>query len=256
MSNKLKIILAIITSVLIISGSAIIFNSQRRNSQTQIAKVDSSISSLTVSSNSSSQVSSVSVSSVSVESSSSTSSEIIKIDIPVTSQVAVSQTPVVEKPKSAVPVQPIVNPVVVPKVDTSTKTCNLPQSPNLVRTDNGCFELFFDFSDGSVFKNPSYSEIVNSNLLFDNTLNRGILTNIAKDYYTRISGQIISNNHKLFFTSSKKVNNSFQVSISVSDEDFFKNTNVVRIYSVRLDATYNFYKTENGAWTYSFKQFN
>ena len=73
MSNKLKIILAIITSVLIISGSAIIFNSQRRNSQTQIAKIESSSSSSsssTVSSSSSSQVSSVSISSSSVESSS------------------------------------------------------------------------------------------------------------------------------------------------------------------------------------------
>ena len=203
MSNKLKIILAIITSILVVSGSAIIFNSQRRNSQTQPSKVDSSSSSSTVSSSSSSQGSSVYIS--------------------------------------------------IPVIKTE---CNLPQSPNLVRTDNGCFELFFDFSDGSIFKNSSYSEIVNSNLLFDNTLNRGILTNIAKDYYTRISGQIISKSHKLFFTSSKKVNNSFQVSISVSDEDFFKNTNVVRIYSVRLNATYNFYKTENGIWTYSFKQFN
>ena len=100
MSNKLKIILAIITSVLIISGSAIIFNSQRRNSQTQLSKVDSSnsSSSSTVSLSSSSQVSSVSVSSVFVES----SSEITKIDIPITSQIANSQTPMVEKPKSAV----------------------------------------------------------------------------------------------------------------------------------------------------------
>ena len=187
MSNKLKIILAIITSILVVSGSAIIFNSQRRNSQTPVSKIESSSSSSTVSSSSSSQVSSVSVSS---SSTSFPSSEIIKSENPITSQIVNSnQAPVAEKPKAVVPVQSTVNPVVVPKVITPTNSCNLPQSPNLVRTDNGCFELFFDFSDGSVFKNPSYSETVNSNLLFDNTLNRDILTNIAKDYYTKISSQ-------------------------------------------------------------------
>ena len=108
MSNKLKIILAIITSVLIISSSAIIFNSQRRNnpiSKTELSS--SSSSSSTVSSSSSSQGSSVSVSSSSVESSLSSisvsSSVVAKIDIPITSQIAVSQTPMVEKPKAVVP---------------------------------------------------------------------------------------------------------------------------------------------------------
>ena len=99
MSNKLKIILAIITSILVVSGSAIIFNSQRRNSQ--ISKTESSSSSSTVSSNSSSKVSSVSVSSSSLSSVS--SSEITKIDIPITSQIVNSQTPIVEKPKSVAP---------------------------------------------------------------------------------------------------------------------------------------------------------
>ena len=104
MSNKLKIILAVITSILVLSGSAIIFNSQRRNSQTPASKIESSSSSSTVSFSSSSQVSSVSISSSSVESSSVSvpSSEITKIDIPITSQVAVSQIPIIEKPKSAV----------------------------------------------------------------------------------------------------------------------------------------------------------
>ena len=69
MSNKLKIILAIITSILIISGSAIIFNSQRRNSQISKTELSSSSSSSTVSSSTSSQVSSVVISSSSVESS-------------------------------------------------------------------------------------------------------------------------------------------------------------------------------------------
>ena len=101
MSNKLKIVLAIITSILVVSGSAIVFNSQRRNSQTQIPKIESSISSSssTVSSNSSSQVSGVSVSSNLL--SSSLASKITKIDIPITSQIVNSQTPIVEKPKSA-----------------------------------------------------------------------------------------------------------------------------------------------------------
>ena len=107
MSNKLKIILAIIISILVVVSSAIIFNSQRRNNsipKTELSSLASSSS--IVSSSSSSQVSSVSVSSSSVSAPSSSSvatSEITKIDIPITSQIAVSQIPMVEKPKSVVP---------------------------------------------------------------------------------------------------------------------------------------------------------
>ena len=97
MSNKLKIILAIITSVLIISGSAIIFNSTRRNSQISKTELSSSSSSSsTVSSNSSSQVSSVSISSVSVESSS--------VSVPTSSSISVQASSIKAVQSSILPI--------------------------------------------------------------------------------------------------------------------------------------------------------
>ena len=255
MSNKLKIILAIITSILVISGSAIIFNSQRRNSQTQLSKVDSSSSlSSTVSSNSSSKVSSVSVSSNSVESSSSSisipSSEITKIDIPITSQVVASQTPVAEKPKSIVPVQSTVNPVVVPKVISPTNSCNLPQSPNLVRTDNGCFGVEFLYADSSIFKDSNLSANLNANKLDDNQQNRILLTHIATDYFKANKTKLLSKNYKIAFVDSIKLNNVFRLDVTFEDQEYNLKNKLIGIQPVcvkqydinTLNNTYKFYQ--------------
>ena len=233
MSNKLKIILAIITSILVVSGSAIIFNSQRRNSQISKTELSSSSSSTvsSISSSSSSQVSSVSISSSS-STNSVLSSEITKIDIPITSQVVVSQTPIVEKPKSIVPVQSTVNPVVVPKVIIPTNSCNLPQSPNLVKTDNGCFGVEFLYADSSIFKDSKLSANLNSNKLDENQQNRTLLTHIATDYFKANKTKLLSKNYKIAFIDSIKLNNVFRLDVTFEDQEYNLKNKLIGIQPV------------------------
>ena len=249
MSNKLKIILAIITSILVVSGSAIIFNSQRRNSQTPVSKIESSISSLTSSIVSSSSSVSSQVSSVSVSSSSSLvslpSSQVTKIDIPITSQIVVSQTPVVEKPKPAVP-----NSASIPVIKTE---CNLPQSPNLVRTDNGCFGVEFLYADSSIFKDPKLSANLNANKLDDNQQNRILLTHIATDYFKANKTKLLSKNYKIAFVDSIKLNNVFRLDVTFEDQEYNLKNKLIGIQPVcvkqydinTLNNTYKFYQNNS-----------
>ena len=198
MSNKLKIILAIITSVLIISGSAIIFNSQRRNnsiSKTELSSLASSSS--TVSSSSSSQVSSVFTS--------------------------------------------------IPVIKTE---CNLPQSPNLVKTDNGCFGVEFLYADSSIFKDSKLSANLNLNKLDDNQQNRILLTHIATDYFKANKTKLLSKNYKIVFVDSIKLNNTFRLDVTFEDQEYnLKNKLIgiqpacVKQYDINtLNNTYKFYQ--------------
>ena len=243
MSNKLKIILAIITSILVVSGSAIIFNSQRRNSQTPVSKIESSSSSSIVSSSISSQASSVFIGLSSLSSVS--SSEITKIDIPITSQVVVSQTPVVEKPKSVV-----ANSTLVPVIKTE---CNLPQSPNLVRTDNGCFGVEFLYADSSIFKDSKLSANLNANKLDDNQQNRILLTHIATDYFKANKTKLLSKNYKIAFVDSIKLNNVFRLDVTFEDQEYNLKNKLIGIQPVcvkqydinTLNNTYKFYQNNS-----------
>ena len=255
MSNKLKIILAVITIVLIITGSAIIFNSQRRNSQTPVSKIEPSSSRSTVSSSSSSQVSSVSISSASVESSSvlgsTPSSEVAKIDIPIASQVINSQTPMVEKPKSVAPVQPIVNPVVVPKVQPPKPICPVKKEGNIeiILTDNGCYGLSRSLRTiVSQFKFVgSYDQINN------------VILPMSKDYYSRIRPSLITKSPIISTNFITHISNTqAEITISTYDEEYLiKQYGKIPIGdNVNYkEATYTLNKA-NGTWTYSFKQFN
>ena len=214
MSNKLKIILAVITSILVLSGSAIIFNSQRRNSQTPASKIESSSSSSTISSAISSQVSSVSISSSSVESSSVLSSEVAKIDIPITSQIVNSPTPVVERPKSVVPVQSTVNPIVIPKLNTPTNSCNIQPKDGMqiVYSSNNCFGLIV---------NERYNRFTADNIS---------LIQLLKNQYQRIATNYFVNSN---LTSGSKISidltryispNTVQVDVSTIDLNYNKRT--------------------------------
>ena len=223
-----------------------------------MSKVDSSNSSSisTVSSSISSQGSSVSVRSASVESSSLTSSsltsEVAKIDIPITSQVVASQTPIAEKPKSVVPVQSIVNPVVVPKVITPTNSCNIQPKDGMqiVYSGNNCFGLYkFVKIQLSDFKGDGFSQQI-----------KDILTPIATGYYNNIQPSLVTKSPIVSYKFLKYISdNQAELSISTYDKghiDILFNNNPP--FSDNLDykeAVYTIKKT-NGTWTYSFKQFN
>ena len=247
MSNKLKIILAIITSILVVSGGAIIFNSQRRNNLISKTDLSSSSSSSTVGSSISSQGSSVFVSSNSVESSSVfvPTSEITKIDIPITSQVAVSQTPIAEKPKSV-----ISNSTSIPVIKTE---CNIPESPNLVKTDNGCFGVEFLYADSSILKDSKLSANLNLNKLDDNQQNRMLLTHIATDYFKANKTKLLSKNYKIAFVDSIKLNNVFRLDVTFEDQEYNLKNKLIGIQPVcvkqydinTLNNTYKFYQNNS-----------
>ena len=257
MSNKLKIILAVITSILVVSGSAIIFNSQRRNnsvSKTELSSLSSSSS--IVSSSISSQVSSVSVSSSSLSSVSSLvsapSSEITKSENPIISQILVSQTPIVEKPKAVVPVQPIPNPVVVPKVITPTNYCNIQPKDGMqiVYSGNNCFGLYkFVKIQLSGFKGDGFSQQI-----------KDILTPLATDYYSRVKLDLVTKKPIVSYKFLRYISNTqAEITISTYDKEYINilyNNNPPSSDNLNYkEATYTIKKT-NGTWTYSFKQFN
>ena len=250
MSNKLKIILAIITSILVVSGSAIIFNSQRRNSQISKTELSSSSSSTvsSISSSSSSQVSSVSISSSS-STNSVLSSEITKIDIPITSQVVNSQIPMVEKPKSIVP-----NSISVPVIKTE---CNLPQSPNLVKTDNGCFEMSYGIDSSSIFKgsgvglSQDQQNKINQNLLYKTDSNLQILKLIATDIHNNIyNNPKLSKKITITFTDSKKTNKGFELSLGVQDFSQINDDNNPFKFVKGISANYLIYQDNTSNWTW------
>ena len=255
MSNKLKIILAIITSVLIISGSAIIFNSQRRNNSVSKTELSSSSSSSTVSSSSSSQVSSVSVSSSSVESSSlnssSLTSEITKIDIPITSQIAVSQTPIVEKPKSVVPVSSVKNVIVSSAVNTNNNCSAL---KTFVVINSKCIEYVLNTS---FYKSLSPQKEYNIPVI-DSSKFQLSMQKMAMDYYSKISSKIVSKNPVIgIYYTFEKDKNGYVVSLNISDIDYFiANKKELRTdTNTRFNSFYSIAQQSNGDWSYQFKDF-
>ena len=255
MSNKLKIILAIITSILIISGSAIIFNSQRRNSQTSVSKIDSSSSSSIVSSSSSSQVSSVSAISSSVVSSSSLvslpSSEVTKIDIPITSQIAVSQTLIVEKPKVVVPNSSAKNVVVSSAVNISNHCSAL---KTFVVINGKCIEYVLN---ASFYKSLSPQKEYNIPVA-DSSKFQLVMQKMAMDYYSKISSKIVSKNPVIgIYYTFEKDKNGYVVSLNISDMDYFiANKRELRTdTNTRFNSFYSIAQQSNGDWSYQFKDF-
>ena len=253
MSNKLKIILAIITSILVVSGGAIIFNSQRRNNLISKTDLSSSSSSSTVGSSISSQGSSVFVSSNSVESSSVfvPTSEITKIDIPITSQVAVSQTPMVEKPKAVVPNSSVKNVVVSSAVNTNNH-CSAPKT--FVIIDGKCIEYILNVS---FYKSLNPQKKYNIPVI-DSSKFQLSMQKMAMDYYSKISSKIVSKNPIIgIYYTFEKDKNGYVVSLNISDIDYFiANKKELRTdTNTRFNSFYSIAQQSNGDWSYQFKDF-
>ena len=199
MSNNSKIIIATI-AILVIGATSIFIIGQNRqqikSTSTQSSSAVSSIKSLVVFSSSQSQILS--------------SSLIVGQSSVVTSVKAESQVAVSNFPK-----------------------CNLPESENLVKTDNGCFEVEHIFADASIFKNPSLSDEINKNKFFDTVENRNLVKLIATNYYNKIRSKFVSPNHKIATIDSKKLsNNEFSLSVIISDQEYNKKNNLIGYVSV------------------------
>ena len=209
MSNKLKIILAIITSILVLSGSAIIFNSQRRNNSISKTELSSSSSSSTVSSISSSQVSSISISSNSVVLSSvlgsSLSSEVIRINPESKSTISVVQ-----------------------------KTCNL-QPKNgiqIVYSGNNCFWLIV---------NERYNGFTADDISLIQSLKNQYQT-IATDYFVNSN---LASDSKISIDLTRYISpNTVQVDVSTIDLNYNNRTEAL----TKNQKTYTLTNQDNNTW--------
>jgi hypothetical protein len=120
---------------------------------------------------------------------------------------------------------------------SQSSNCNLPESENLVKTDDGCFEVEFVYADVSIFKD-SITNNQNYNKFYDTSANRDILKSIAKDYFFKIKNKLVNSNHKITFHNSKKNNeNNFSLSTTFNDQDYNKKFNIKGIVPV---CSYNY----------------
>ena len=111
---------------------------------------------------------------------------------------------------------------------SNTTKCNLPYSENLVKTDNGCFEIEYIFADVSIFKNSSLPDEINKNKFFDTYENRNLVKLISTDYYNKIRSKFVSPIHKIATVDSKKLSdNEFSLSLIISDQEYNKKNNLI-----------------------------
>lgn len=215
MSSKTQALIVAIIAVIAISGIYILTKSR----PAEIVP-NNSISSSSQVSNSSSSRAVLSSSSVIVSSSSIGVSKVI--EVPKTSGVAI-----------------------IPKPQTQ---CNLPESENLVKTEDGCFEIGVGvntFSDGSDYGNQ--------NKLIQNVETSNLLKKIAKEYYLKNLNQIVTKNDPININGSQFVsNNNFKLFLSIGDPDYLKSKGYnLQSDRSRFNAIYKIYKNGN-QWKYEF----
>lgn len=195
MSNTYKIIAAVLALLIIGATSIFLIGQNGLEIKTLISSSSSSVSTIK-----SQEVSSLRSSQI-VSTSSSVSATVNSITLQISSSVKAESQVVVSK----------------------TTKCNLLESENLVKTDQGCFELIFSIADSEIFKSKEYPENVNSNLLFKNETNVNFIKEAAKDYYKRVSSKFISKKHSIFVSNTKKMaEHNFSISFSMVDEDYIK----------------------------------
>jgi hypothetical protein len=192
-----KAIIAIVSTIILASGIFVMTKS-RPVETPSIATSSSSVYSL---------ISSTSKAALSLSSQSQTVSS---------SSQAVSKTVEVTKPSEV---------ATVPQPQTQ---CNQTDSPDLVKTEDGCFSIEYIYADGSIFKNSNLSDDLNKDKFFDTESNRNLVKLVSTDYYKKIKSKFVSPFHKIATIDSKKLsNNEFSLSLIISDQDYNKRNNLI-----------------------------
>ena len=135
------------------------------------------------------------------------------------------------------------------KLVQDNSNCNLPESENLVKTDDGCFV----FSSGGRIAgtNPiSVEELDSLNIYFKQA---------AINYYTKVNSKFLSNQHFINANYTKKINDtSFEVYLGMIDAEYYnkKYGNVPGDYSDLNTAKYLISKNlTTDKWSYQFINF-
>jgi hypothetical protein len=145
----------------------------------------------------------------------------------------------------------------------NTTECNLPESENLVKTEVGCFVLYFSMSDGYTFKEdiikdyPQNAEKITERLLYKSDYNIKLLRALGIDYYLRVKNKVESKNPQYLMQIVDKEGGKFKIEILVDDIDYLKlNPNLpTSIYVNRFNAKYTISEQPNGEWNYQFVDF-
>jgi hypothetical protein len=146
---------------------------------------------------------------------------------------------------------------IINSISTQTSNCNLPESENLVKTEDGCF-TFLKSGYNGIFKKSTYPDSTNQNLLYDTESNNILLVDIAKNYFSKIKSNYVSKNKTIStLTLSKSKNNEFTLSIAMIDLDFFKQNPSKQEgqNADRYNSIYTITQQSDKTWSYQFQGF-
>jgi hypothetical protein len=183
--------------------------------------------------------SNVSVSSSSQIASFSSSKAVLSSSSVIVSSSSTGVSKVVEAPKTS-------EVAIVPKPQAQ---CNLPESENLVKTEEGCFT----FSVGGRILGQNIPTELETKFL------NAYFPEISKNYYQKIKSKFISKEKYLEINYIKKIDeNDFEFYIGMTDFDYYlqKYGNAPGDYSPINQAKYSITKNPvTGNWSYQFIKF-
>ena len=160
------------------------------------------------------------------------------------SSVAVSSSQKVEESK----VESVVTVESKKPVQDNSK-CNLPESENLVKTEDGCF-IFSSGGRVTGTNSISEGELDSLNIYFKQA---------AINYYSKVNSKFLSSQHFINANYTKKINDtSFEVYLGMIDAEYYnkKYVNVPGDYSDLNTAKYSISKNLTTAkWSYQFINF-
>jgi hypothetical protein len=140
----------------------------------------------------------------------------------------------------------------VEKPTTQDKlNCNQPDSPDLVKTDDGCFKsgvmLLFTFTNTDLENDGIGSQ---ENPPYTKDLENYYTKVVAKDFYSKIKNQSISKDITITIEGSSKISeNKYNLHVSSLDIDYLKQNNMEQTDVGRFNAKYEVNITK----PYSFK---
>lgn len=129
--------------------------------------------------------------------------------------------------------------------------CNQPVSPDLVKTENGCFGIVYYTP---IFKNSLLSLEQNQDLLFDTFPNKQLIQQLTTDYFNKVKFKIVTKNPKIAILEIKKRSSlEFEIILSSIDLEYFEQNSLQYTQlNNRYTSNYSIYQEPNGTWSYKF----
>jgi hypothetical protein len=141
-----------------------------------------------------------------------------------------------------------------------TQKCNQLDSPDLIKTEDGCFKMAYSVGPNTFFKweNTDPNVEPNSYLLYNSESNVKIAKDIAKDFFDKFKEKVVINDPKystqLNIGSVNRKNDIFTINTYISNQVIGENdAKILR----NIIGEYEIYKDLDGTWRWKFiKQIN